>query len=145
MSTSQPPCALCGGSSFREMRAGTITADAPAEAYFGSSRKETGHYPIVRCEECELVQMRPHDDAATLARAYAALSGVTDREADVATVRLAEQQVRTVVRYSRPPARLLDVGSGPGWFLDAAARASVAASSCGRICTSSHSSHRTIG
>lgn len=121
MSVVSPPCAVCGGASLREIYPGTIADPERApEAYFGSFRAQTGYFPIVRCAGCGLRQMRPHDDAATLGRAYGALPADVEHELDAAAQRLARAQVELVSRFCPAPARLLDVGSGAGCFLAAA-------------------------
>jgi 2-polyprenyl-3-methyl-5-hydroxy-6-metoxy-1,4-benzoquinol methylase len=115
------PCPICASSSAGTVHASTIPEgdDDPAP-YFGSFRAKTGYYAIVRCSGCGLVRMDPRDDDETLARAYGSLPADAAGVLDEATRRIAASQARYVARLVPAPARLVDVGSGAGAFLDVA-------------------------
>lgn len=116
------PCFACERDAFIPVRSGTIVDPASdAAPYFGSARRVTGYFDIVRCTGCGLCQMRPCDDEVALAGAYAALETPEPATLDGAAVRLARSQARFLTRHRAAPGRLLDVGCGPGHFLAAAA------------------------
>ena len=122
MTLESPPCPLCNGTSFRLVHEGTIPETSDPEPYFGSFRALNGYFPIVRCASCALVQTRPRDDAETLAAAYSKLPADDALELHEASLRMAEDQARTVMRFVPPHARVLDVGGGAGAFVEAIRR-----------------------
>jgi SAM-dependent methyltransferase len=117
-----PPCPLCNGGSFRLVYPGTIPETSEPGPYFGSFRTLNGYFPIVRCEACTLLQTRPRDDAETLAAAYANLPADDALELHDASMRMAEDQARAVLRHVPSRARVLDVGGGAGAFVEAIRR-----------------------
>ena len=112
------PCPICRGSEFTPLYPATIEHPEATDAasYFSSSRERAGHLPIVRCRGCGLIQQRPRDDAATLARVYRGLSDHiydsedSNREVD------ADVHLALIKEHCPPPARLLDIGCATGLF-----------------------------
>ncbi len=120
MSLVRPSCPLCEGAAFSLVYRGTITdPDSDPAPYFSSGRDRVGHFDIVRCDGCCLVQMRPRDDDETLARTYAALQDRTYDAEDAQRTYTARSHLDFVNQH-RPHGRLLDIGCATGTFARAA-------------------------
>lgn len=111
MHTSEPltPCDMCGGSAFR-------TRFVASDLRTGTG---TGHV-VATCRSCGLTQLNPRPSAETLAAAY---PDWLWRD-EIARGRTMPSRVAHALdllsrRYPRP-GTLLDVGCGPGAFLEGA-------------------------
>jgi SAM-dependent methyltransferase len=110
-------CPLCGGSAFTQVYPGSITdTEAEAEAFFTSSRRCVGYWPIMRCRDCGLVFANPHDDEATLARVYAHSADTAYCAEDENRQRMAQAYLAFIRNAEMSPGVLVDVGSATGVF-----------------------------
>jgi SAM-dependent methyltransferase len=85
-------------------------------------------FPLVRCLVCRLVFVSPQPDKETLASWYARKINAEGADDYWAGYIAKESSFRSHSRYvlslirplARPPGRLLEIGCGPGFFLDEA-------------------------
>ncbi|PKO15242.1 MAG: hypothetical protein CVU39_11595 [Chloroflexi bacterium HGW-Chloroflexi-10] len=109
------PCDLCGETDFEMLYPGNLRMDIEPALYFSSSRLYAGHWPVVRCRNCRLVQSQPHDDEHTLNDVYQHLADENYHAEEDNRIRVATERVRILRRWM-PNGRLLDVGCAGGFF-----------------------------
>jgi len=127
MSDPSTACDLCGGMDFQPLYPGTIPDEDRQElersrAYFSSSRRSAGHFPIVRCKKCGLVMQNPHDDEGALAQIYAGLRDDAYQGENQNRRELAKRRVAQINKLAGT-GRLLDAGCSTGIFVQAACEA----------------------
>jgi len=117
------PCGLCGAEDFELRFPGAIDDSKNAKLHFSSSRQSALHYDVVCCSRCGLLLENPRDDQPVLAEVYAGLrDDVYDGDARNRHAAAADY-LRLVRGEHAPPARLLDLGCGTGYFAASASAA----------------------
>jgi 2-polyprenyl-3-methyl-5-hydroxy-6-metoxy-1,4-benzoquinol methylase len=93
-----------------------------AASYSVSSHTSRAHGPILLCLQCGLTFMQPRLDEHGLLQAYADTADEEYLTQAAARIRTFDYNLDRVQSYIRPGARVLDVGSHCGVFLEVAAR-----------------------
>src|SRR5208283_4462177 len=101
----------------------TCHPGAKTQRLFGATDPVTeDRFEIVRCSECGLARTDPQPSAAELDRYYPpGYHGETKRyrlNLDSALSVVHRSRIRRIERLTGGPGRVLDIGCGPGWFLD---------------------------
>lgn len=108
-------CDLCGQSTFSTIYKGNIQPDDDGITYFSSSRKKAGHWPIVKCNHCELHRSNPRDNQETLRAIYEQLEDEIYDEEDENRAFIAQKRIKQINRL-QSAGRLLDIGCSSGIF-----------------------------
>ena len=103
-------CVACGTADLQPFFVGS-------DWYLGAVAER---FPYLRCPACGTVAAEPPPTPETLARAYAAVYPPLGRPGLLERILepLARREAGRVVRAARPEGELLDVGCGPGRFLE---------------------------
>lgn len=114
-------CSLCGSRDFDLVYAATLTPDElhPAQTHKISYHRPRQHLQVVRCRQCQLVQVNPRLlDEQNLSH-YEEMSDdgyLSEQESRLA---MGRRVVRKIAHWM-PPGRMLDLGCAAGYQLQAA-------------------------
>jgi SAM-dependent methyltransferase len=113
-------CAICGaGTPSAELYPANLSgADFNTEVFSQRRLPDRIHYRMVRCRRCGLVRADPAADARVLEELYERSEGFDAEEANLR--RTYGRYLRRLGRHGVPGDRLLEIGSGTGFFLQQA-------------------------
>jgi SAM-dependent methyltransferase len=114
-------CAICDTDRWdRQVYAASLGADAFTSERFSARRlPDRVHYRMVRCRNCGLLRSDPIVDESETARLYAASEFTYAQEASFAGETYA-RYLRELIPLLPAQDRLLEIGSGSGFFLERA-------------------------
>jgi SAM-dependent methyltransferase len=116
------PCPLCGGTRFQVLYEPWVIEDDAAKLY-GAASGVPGAQRLVTCEGCGLIYENPRFPADTIVRGYMASDDAGhDSQYAMRVLSFHRALEKLKQHIPAPGARVLDIGTAGGAFLDAAAQ-----------------------
>lgn len=128
LTTASPPvkievsCPLCGGNSHTTLFEPRVEVSDPAKLY-GAASGVQGTQTIVKCATCPMIYENPRFPEEVIIAAYSASNDAGHDSQHAMRVLSFEKALRSLAASLPPPgAKLLDIGTAGGAFLEAAAK-----------------------
>lgn len=113
-------CPLCGSDKFKKLYSPTVTIDNPAKLY-GAASGFRGTQTIVQCNDCPMIYENPRFPEEAIISGYSASNDAGHDSQHAMRCKSFSKALHSVTSLvPGPGARILDIGTAGGAFLEAA-------------------------